>query len=83
MREKHQKQMPLLEPGSDHPQARELEVISNIIDNTPSICGYVIQDLNKGWKYEIRGILMSDYGSLEDADLLLGSKITTNGDRPT
>ena len=48
MREKHQKQMPLLEPGSDHPQARELEVISNIIDNTPTICGYVLQDLNRG-----------------------------------
>jgi IS5 family transposase len=48
MREKHQKQMPLLEPGSDHPQARELEAISNIIDNTPTICGYVLQDLNRG-----------------------------------
>jgi len=48
MREKHQKQMPLVEPGSDHPQARELEVISNIIDNTPTICGYVLQDLNMG-----------------------------------
>ena len=48
MREKQQKQMPLLEPASDHPQARELEVISNIIDNTPTICGYVLQDLNRG-----------------------------------
>ncbi len=48
MREKQQKQMPLLEPVSDHPQARELEVISNIIDNTPTICGYVLQDLNRG-----------------------------------
>ena len=48
MREKQQKQMPLLEPVSDHPQARELEAISNIIDNTPTICGYVLQDLNRG-----------------------------------
>jgi IS5 family transposase len=48
MREKHQKQMTLLEPGSDHPQARELETISNIIDNAPNICGYVLQDLNRG-----------------------------------
>ncbi len=48
MREKQQKQMPLLEPRADHPQARELEAISNIIDNTPTICDYVLQDLNKG-----------------------------------
>ena len=45
MREKHQKQMPLMESASDHPQAKEMEVISNIIDNTPTICGYVLQDL--------------------------------------
>jgi len=48
MREKQQKQIPLLEPRSDHPQARELEAISNIIDNTPTICDYVLQDLNRG-----------------------------------
>ncbi len=48
MREKQQKQMPLLEARSDHAQARELEAISNIIDNTPTICGYVLQDLNRG-----------------------------------
>ena len=48
MREKHQKQMPLMESASDHPQAKELEVISNIIDNTPTICEYVLQDLNRG-----------------------------------
>ena len=48
MREKHQKQMPLMESASDHPQAKEMEVISNIIDNTPTICGYVLQDLNRG-----------------------------------
>ena len=48
MREKQQKQVPLLEPISDHPQARELEAISNIINNTPTICDYVLQDLNRG-----------------------------------
>jgi IS5 family transposase len=48
MREKQQKQMPLMEPASSHPQQRELEAISTIIDNTPTICGYVLQDLNKG-----------------------------------
>lgn len=48
MREKQQKQMPLIEPASGHPQERELEVISMIIENTPTICEYVLQDLNKG-----------------------------------
>lgn len=37
-----------MESTSDHPQAKELEVISTIIDNTPTICGYVLQDLNQG-----------------------------------
>ena len=48
MREKQQKQMPLMEPASSHPQQRELETISTIINDTPTICGYVLQDLNKG-----------------------------------
>ena len=48
MREKQQKQMPLMEPASNHPQERELEVISKIIDATPSICACVLQDLNRG-----------------------------------
>ena len=48
MREKQQKQMPLMEPVSSHPQQRELEAISNIIDNTPTISEYVLQDLNRG-----------------------------------
>ena len=48
MREKQQKQMPLMEPASSHPQERELEAISAIIDSTPTICEYVLQDLNKG-----------------------------------
>ncbi len=48
MREKQQKQMPLLEPVSSHSQERELEAISNIIDNTPTLSEYVLQDLNRG-----------------------------------
>ena len=48
MRKKQQKQMPLIEPVSGHPQERELESISQIIDHTPTICDYVLQDLNDG-----------------------------------
>ena len=48
MREKQQKQLPLMEPASSHPKERELEAISNIIDHTSTICEYVLQDLNKG-----------------------------------
>lgn len=48
MREKQQKQMPLIEPASSHPREKELEVISTIINDTPTICEYVLQDLNKG-----------------------------------
>jgi IS5 family transposase len=48
MREKHQKQMPLIEPATGHTKERELEAISTIIYNTPTICDYVLQDLNKG-----------------------------------
>lgn len=48
MRKKQQKQMPLIEPASSHPQDRELEIISLLIDNTPTICDYVLQDLNEG-----------------------------------
>lgn len=37
-----------MEPASKHPQERELEVISEIIDATPTICECVLQDLNRG-----------------------------------
>ncbi len=40
--------MPLIAPASGHPKERELDAISSIIDNTPAICDYVLQDLNKG-----------------------------------
>jgi IS5 family transposase len=48
MRKKYQKQMPLIEPASGHPQEMELETISLLIDSTPTICDYVLQDLNEG-----------------------------------
>lgn len=40
--------MSLMPPKFDHPQANELEAISRIINNKPTICGYVMQDLCKG-----------------------------------
>lgn len=49
--------MPLMEPADTHckhPQQKELEAISRIIDNTPTICGYVLQDLNKGKTFHRR-----------------------------
>lgn len=48
MREKHQKQMPLIDPPTGHPREKELEVISSVLDCTPTICDHVLQDLNKG-----------------------------------
>ena len=48
MREKWQKQMPLMAHITDHSQAQELEMISDIIDTNPTICSYILQDLNKG-----------------------------------
>jgi IS5 family transposase len=48
MREKWQKQMPLMPQIKDHVQCQELEVISNIIGTNSTICDHVLQDLNKG-----------------------------------
>jgi transposase, IS5 family len=45
MREKSKKQLPLMNPMIDHPQARELERISRILDSEPTIVGLVHQDL--------------------------------------
>ena len=39
--------MPLMPHILDHPQSKELEVISDIIDANSTICGHVLQDLNK------------------------------------
>jgi IS5 family transposase len=54
MRENQQKQMPLMEPASNHSKERELEAISKIIDATPTICDYVLQDINKGKVFKRR-----------------------------
>jgi IS5 family transposase len=48
MREKWQKQMPLMSHIKDHPQNQELEMISQIIDDNPIISSYILQDLNAG-----------------------------------
>jgi IS5 family transposase len=48
MREKWQKQMPLMAHILDHPQSQELEAISAIIDANSTICEHVLQDLIKG-----------------------------------
>ncbi len=48
MREKWQKQMPLMAHILDHPQSQELEVISSIIDENSNICQHIWQDLIAG-----------------------------------
>jgi len=49
MRQNYEKQMPIIESvSSDHPEAKELDAISAIIENNLSICDYILQDLNKG-----------------------------------
>ncbi len=48
MRENRQKQMPLMNHILDHPQSKELEVISAIIEANPTICHFILQDLTKG-----------------------------------
>jgi IS5 family transposase len=45
MREKMQKQLPLMNPAADHDQARELEAIDAILKKHPTICDLVYQDL--------------------------------------
>lgn len=48
MRKIHQKQMPLMPNNIDHPRARELEQISQILDSIPTILELVLQDLTHG-----------------------------------
>ena len=48
MREKSKKQLPLMNPAVDHPQARELESISLILDQEITIVDIVHQDLCQG-----------------------------------
>ena len=47
MREKRQKQLPLMSAPTDHPQAQELERISQILDQNPIIYDLVMQDIQK------------------------------------
>jgi IS5 family transposase len=46
MRKKSKKQMPLMPPKIDHPQAEELSAISRILESNPIICDLVMQDLS-------------------------------------
>ena len=46
MRKKDQKQMPLMPSNIEHPRAKELERISQILDSIPTITDMVLQDLN-------------------------------------
>jgi IS5 family transposase len=46
MRKKSKKQMPLMPPEIDHPQAEELSAISRILDSNPIIYDLVMQDLS-------------------------------------
>jgi IS5 family transposase len=47
MREKRQKQMPLMGHIQDHTQSKELKMVSRIIDSTPTIPELILQDLNR------------------------------------
>ena len=47
MRKKSKKQMPLMPAATDHPQAKELENISRILDANPIICDLAMQDLRE------------------------------------
>jgi IS5 family transposase len=48
MRKKSKKQLPLIKPMIDHPQARELDCISRILDKETTIVDIVHQDLCRG-----------------------------------
>ena len=51
MRKKYQKQMPLMPANIEHPRAKELERISQILDSIPTIVDMVLQDLTHGVKH--------------------------------
>jgi IS5 family transposase len=55
MREKSKKQLPLMNPIIDHPQSRELDCISKILDQQPIIVDLVHQDLCKGHQIQTVG----------------------------
>ena len=50
MRKKNQKQMPLMPCNIEHPRARDLDRISQILDYIPTITDLVLQDLTDGVK---------------------------------
>ena len=50
MRKNSEKQMPLMPPKIDHPQAEELNAISCILDRNPIIYDLAMQDLSSGSK---------------------------------
>jgi IS5 family transposase len=47
MRKKYQKQLSLMITGVDHPHARELQAISQVLDSKPIINEWVLQDLTR------------------------------------
>jgi IS5 family transposase len=47
MRKKNQKQLPLMASVIEHPRAKELEQISQILDSIPTINEMVLQDLSR------------------------------------
>ena len=51
MRKKYQKQLPLMPSNIEHPRAKELERISQILDSIPTIADMVLQDLTHGVKH--------------------------------
>jgi IS5 family transposase len=55
MRKKYQKQMPLIATDIDHPKAKELDVISRVLDSIPTITDMVLQDLCRGVKNRGKG----------------------------
>jgi IS5 family transposase len=48
MRKKSKKQMPLTPPKIDHSKADELETISHMLDDNPTILDCILKDLNRG-----------------------------------
>ena len=50
MRKKNQKQLPLMGATIDHPHAKELETMSQILDRNPIINEMILQDFNCGVK---------------------------------
>ena len=66
MRKKNQKQMPLMPCDIEHPRAKYLDRISQILDSIPTINKMVLQDLTHGVKNRNTGAEgMSAEGSVK------------------